>query len=203
MVPPREKFRGKLDRAEALPIFYPAIATKHDEPDDRTDQRPYGSHRKAEEPKAPTKGGHGYKIASRGKDGLDGDEIAFVGATKPALIQALAAATVWGKDGARRGDSSAGMYPDNGIAAAARFAPGAIRCMPDNKAKAELECLRGAEVVRRALVALRDDTDEEAERYNNNEEEPSGDGDDDGFVITQDDNTEDNKTSGSEAPKVQ
>ncbi len=195
----KKKIRGKPDRAEALPIFYPAIATKHDKPDDRTDQRPYGGHGKAEEPK----GGHGHKIASRGKDGSDGDEIARVGATKPALIRASAAATVRGEVGVRRGVGGLGMYPDDGVTAAARFDPGAMGRMPDDKAKAELECSTGAEVVRRALAALRDDTDEEAERYDDKEEDPSNNGDNDGFVLTQDDDTEDNETSGSEAPKVQ
>jgi hypothetical protein len=200
-----KKIRGKPDRAEALPIFYPTIATKHDEPDDRTDQRLYGSHGKAEEPKAPAKGRHGHKIASHGKDGSDGNEIARVGTTKPALIRALAAATVRGKVSARRGDGGVGMYPDDSITAAARFAPGAMGRMPDNKAKAELECLTGAEVMRRALAALHEDTNEEAERYDDNKEEPSsnGDDDDDGFIVTKDNDTEDNKTLGGEAHKVQ
>jgi hypothetical protein len=96
------------------------------------------------------------------------------------------------------------MYPDDGVAAAARFAlPRAMGHMLNDKAKAELECLMGAEVVRRALAALRDDTDEEAERYDDNEGEPSGDGNNNGFVVTQDDNTKDNETLGGEAPKVQ
>jgi hypothetical protein len=197
LIPPqKKKIRGKLDRAEVLLISYPAIATKHDEPDDRTDQRPYGSHRKAEEPKAPAKGGHSHKIASRGKDDLDSNEIACVSATKSALIRTSAAATVQGKVGVRRGDGGAGMYPDDGVVAAARFDPGAMGRMPDNRVKAELECSTGAEVVRRALAALRDDTNEEAEQYDNNEKEPSGDGDNDGFVVTQDNNTKDSETSG-------
>jgi hypothetical protein len=95
------------------------------------------------------------------------------------------------------------MYLNDGIAAAARFDPRAMGHMPDNKAKAELECSTGAEVVRRALAALRDDNDEEAEQYDDKEEEPSGDGNNDRFFVTQDNNTKDNKTSGSEAPKVQ
>jgi hypothetical protein len=119
----------------------PALATKHNKPDN---QRPYGSHGKAEQPQVPAKGGYGHKITSRGKDGLDGNEIAPVGATKPSLLQASAAATVRGEVGARRGDSGAGMYPDNGIAAAARFAPGAKGHMLDDKAKAALESLTGA-----------------------------------------------------------
>ena len=82
-----EQFPFRLDRARAYAAQStkakpPAIATKHDEPDDRTDQRPCGGHRKAEEPKAPAKGGHGHKITSRGEDGSDGDEIARGGATK-------------------------------------------------------------------------------------------------------------------------
>ncbi len=101
---------------------------------------------------------------------MDGDEIAHVGATKPALLRASAAATVWGKVGVRCGDGSAGMYPDDGVAAAARFAPGAKGRMPDDKAKAALESLTGAEVVRRALEALRDDTNEEAEQDDGNKE---------------------------------
>ncbi len=126
-----------------------------------------------------------------------------MGATKPALLRALAAAAVWGKVGARCGDGGAGVYPDDGVAAAARFAPRAKGHMPNDKVKAALESLTSAEVVRRALEALRDDTDKEAERDNDNKEEPSCDSKDDGFVITQDDNTEDDKTSGGEAPKVQ
>ncbi len=126
-----------------------------------------------------------------------------VGATKPALLRALVAAAVWGKVGVNRSDGEAGMYPDDGIAAAAKFAPGAKGRMPDDKARAALESLMGAEVVRWALAALRDNTDEEEEQDDNNEEEPSDDGNEDGFVITQDNNTEDNETSGGEPPKVQ
>ncbi len=181
----------------------PAIATKHDEPDDRTDQRPYGGHGKAEEPKAPAKGGHCHKIASRGKDGSNGDEIVHGGATKPASLQALASAAIQGEVGARHGDGGAGMYPDDGVAAAARFVPGAKGPMPNDKARTALESLMGAEVVRRALTALCDDTDEEEEQDDDNEEESSGNGDDSGFVITQNNDSKDNKTSGGEAPKVQ
>jgi hypothetical protein len=57
--------------------------------------------------------------------------------------------------------------------------------------------------VRRALEALRENTNDEAERYDNNKEDPSGDSNDNGFVVTQDNNTKDNETLGSEAPKVQ
>jgi hypothetical protein len=181
----------------------PAIATKHDEPDDRTNQRPYGGHRKAEEPKALAKGGHGHKIASRGKDTLDGNEIARGGATKPASLQALASAAIRGEVSARRRDGGAGMYPDDSVVAAARFVPGAKGRMPNNKARTALESLTGAEVVRRALAALRDDTDEEEEQDDDDKEEPSGDGDDSGFIITQDDDSEDDETLGGEAPKVQ
>ena len=134
---------------------------------------------------------------------MDGNEIARVGATKPALFQALAAAAVWGKVSARCRDGSTGMYPDDGITTAARFAPGAKGRMPDNEAKAALESLTGAEVVRRVLEALRDNTNKEAERDNDNKEEPSGDSNDNGFVLTHNDNTKDNETSGGEAPKVQ
>jgi hypothetical protein len=75
--------------------------------------------------------------------------------------------------------------------------------MPEVKARAALESLPGAEVVRRVLAALRDDTDDEEEQDNDNKEEQSNNGEEDGFVITQDDNTKDNKTLGGEAPKVQ
>ncbi len=95
------------------------------------------------------------------------------------------------------------MYPDNGVGAAARLALGAKGHMLDDKAKAALKSLTGAEIVRRALEALRDNTDEEAEQYDDNEEDPSSDSNNDGFVVTQDNNTEDNETLGGEAPKVQ
>jgi hypothetical protein len=192
--------RAREYAAQSTKAKPPALATKHNKPDD---QQPYGGHGKAEQPQAPAKGGYGHKIASRGKDSSDGDEIAPVGATKPLLLRALAAATVRGKVGARCRDGGAGMYPDNGVAAAARFAPRAKGCMPDNEAKAALESLTGAEVVRRALEALRNNTNEEAERYDYNEEDPSGNSNNNGFVVTQDDNTEGNETLGGEAPKVQ
>jgi hypothetical protein len=199
------QFPFRLDRAreyaaQSTKAKPPTLATKHDKPDN---QRLYGSHGKAEQPQAPTKGGYGHKIASRGKDGSDGNEIAPVGAPKPSLLRALAAATVQGEVGARRGDGGVGMYLDNGVAAAARFAPRAKGHMTDDKAKAALESLTGAEVVRRALEALHDNTDEEADQYDDNKEYPSGDSNNDGFVITQDNNTQDNKTLGGEAPKVQ
>jgi hypothetical protein len=132
-----EQFPFRPDRARAYAAQSakakpPAIATKHDELDDRTDQRPYGGHGKAEEPKVPAKGGHGHKIASRGKDGSDGNEIARGGATKPASLQALASAAIRGKVGARHRDGGAGMYPNDGIAAAARFVPGAKGRMPND-----------------------------------------------------------------------
>ncbi len=199
------QFPFRLDRAreyasQSTKAKPRTLATKHDKPDN---QRLYGSHGKAEQPQVPAKGGYGHKITSRGKDGLDGIEIVPVGATKPSLLRALAAGTVQGEVGARRGDGGAGMYLDDGVAAAARFAPGAKGHMPDDEAKAALESLMGAEVVRRVLEALRDNTDEEADQYDDNKEDPSGNSDDDGFVVTQDDNTEGNKTLGGEAPKVQ
>jgi hypothetical protein len=67
--------------------------------------------------------------------------------------------------------------------------------MPNNAARAAFEVFPGAKVVRRALAALRDDT--------NYKEEPGDDNKEDRFVITQEDNTEDNKTSGGKAPKGQ
>jgi hypothetical protein len=94
------KFPFRLDRERAyatrsVQARPPAIATKYADPDDRADQRPYGGHGKAGAPKVPAKGGHGLKVASSDKDDSDDDEIVRVGATKPALLQALVAA----KDG--------------------------------------------------------------------------------------------------------
>jgi hypothetical protein len=66
--------------------------------------------------------------------------------------------------------------------------------MPDNEARATLKSLPGAKVVRRALAALRDDTDEEEEQDKEDKEEQGNDNREDGFVVTQDDDTEDNKT---------
>jgi hypothetical protein len=150
-----------------------------------------------------TKGGHGHMITSRGEDGLDGNDSAPVGAKKPTLLRTLASATVRSKVSARRGDGGAGIYPDNGITAAARSAPGAKGRMSNDGSGAALESIMGAEVVRRVLAALRDDIYEESEQDDNNEEEPSHDSNNDGSIITQDDNTEDNETSDGEAPKVQ
>jgi hypothetical protein len=150
-----------------------------------------------------TKGGHSRKIASRGEDGSDGNNSAPVGAKKPTLLRTLAAATIRSKVSTRRGDGGTGIYPDNGVAAAARFAPGAKGRMPNDGLGAALESITGAEVMRRALAALRDNIYEEAEQEDNNKEEPSGDSNNDGFVITQGNNTKDDETSDGEAPKVQ
>jgi hypothetical protein len=146
---------------------------------------------------------HGIKIASVDEDDLDDNKIARVGATKPALLQAKVAAAVRGKVGVRRGDGSAGMRPDNGVMAAARFALGVKGCMPNDKARAAFESLLGAQGVRRALAALRDNTDDEEEQDDNNKEEQGDNEEEDGFVVTQDDNTKDNETSVGETPKVQ
>jgi hypothetical protein len=202
------QFPFPLDRARAYAAQNakakpPAIAAKHDNQDDRTNQWPYGGHRKAEAPKVPVKGGRSIKIASLNKDDLEHDEIARVGATKSALLRASTAAAIRGKVGANRGDGGAGMYPDDGVTAAAKLAPGAKGRMPNDKARAALKSLTGAKVVRRALAALRDNTDEEEEQDDNNEEEPSDDSDKHRFVVTQDNDTKDNETSGGEAPKVQ
>ncbi len=50
------------------------------------------------------------------------------------------------------------MRPDDGVAAAARFALGVKGRMLDNKGRAALESLLGAKVVRRTLTAPRNDT---------------------------------------------
>jgi hypothetical protein len=75
--------------------------------------------------------------------------------------------------------------------------------MPNNEARAALESLPGAKVVRRALADLRYNTNKEEEQDNNDEEEQGNNDQEDGFAITQDDNTKDNKTLGNKAPKVQ
>jgi hypothetical protein len=85
----------------------------------------------------------------------------------------LAAATVRSKVGARRGDGGAGIYPDDGVAAAARSAPGAKGRMPNDRSKAALEGIMGAKVVRGAPAALHDNIDKETERDDNNKEEQS------------------------------
>jgi hypothetical protein len=146
---------------------------------------------------------HGIKIASISEDDLDDDKIARVGATKPALLQAKAVAAIRGKVGARRRDGSAGMRSDNGVVAAARFALGVKGCMPDDKARAALESLPGAQVMRRALAALCDDTDEEEEQDDDNKEEQGKDKEEDEFVVTQDNDTKDDETLVGETPKVQ
>jgi hypothetical protein len=50
------------------------------------------------------------------------------------------------------------MRPDDSIVAAAQFALGVEGRMPNSKARAVLESLPGAKVVRRALAALPNDT---------------------------------------------
>jgi hypothetical protein len=151
---------------------------------------------------APAKGGQGFEVKTINEDDLDNDKVTNVGARKPAQLQALAAAAVWGPSvtrlggaGTRRRDSGAGMCPDNNVMAAAQLALGFEGRMPNNKARATFEGLPGTKVVRRALAALRDNTDEEEELGDNDKE--------DGFVVTQNNNTKDNETSGGEAPKVQ
>ena len=143
---------------------------------------------------------HGVKIASVDEDDSDDDKITRVGATKLALLQATAAAAIRGKVRARRRDGSAGMRTDDGVAAAARVALGVEGRMPNNEARAALESLPGAKVMRRVLAALHDNTNKEEEQDDDNEEDNE---EEDGFVATQDDDTKDNKTLVGEAPKVQ
>jgi hypothetical protein len=100
-----------------------------------------------------------------------------------------------GRAGAICGDGSTGTCPDNDVAAAAQVALGFEGRMPNNAARAAFEGFQGAEVMRRALAALRNDTNDEEEPGNNNNE--------DGFVVTQDNNTKDDKTLGGKAPKGQ
>ena len=124
------------------------------------------------------------------------------GAKKPAPLQASSAVATRGPSvtrlggaGAIRVDSGTGMCADNNVAAGARLALGFEGHMPNNAARDAFEGFPGVEVVRRALAALRDDT--------NNEDEPGNDDKEDGLVVTQDNDTEDNETLGGKAPKVQ
>jgi hypothetical protein len=103
------------------------------------------------------------------EDDSDNDKIASVGTTKPALLRALAAAAVRGEVGTSCRDGSVGMCLDDNITAAAQFALGVKGRMPNDEARAALESLPGAKVVRRALAALHDDTDKEEKQDNNNE----------------------------------
>ena len=119
---------------------------------------PMAATERRERPRRLPYGVHGIKIASVDEDDLDNNKIARVGATKPAMLQAKAAAAVQGKVSVRCGDGSAGMHPDNGVMAAARFALGVEGRMPNNKARAALESLPGTKVVRRVLAALRNNT---------------------------------------------
>jgi hypothetical protein len=89
---------------------------------------------------------------------LENDKIASVGATKPALLQALAATAVQGEYCTRCGDGGTRMRPDDGVVAAAQFALKVEGRMPNDEARAALESLPGAKVVRRALAALHNDT---------------------------------------------
>ncbi len=100
-----------------------------------------------------------------------------------------------GGAGAIRGDGGTGTHPDDNVAAAAQLALKFEGRMLDNKVRAAFEGLPGAEVMRRALAALRNDT--------NDKEEPGDNKEEDGFIVTQDNNTKDNKTSDGKAPKVQ
>ncbi len=72
--------------------------------------------------------------------------------------------------------------------------------MPNNEARAALESLPGAKVMRRVLAALHDNTNKEEEQDDDNEEDNE---EEDGFVATQDDDTKDDETLVGEAPKVQ
>jgi hypothetical protein len=94
-----------------------------------------------------------------------------------------------------RGDGGTGTRPDDNVTGAAQLALGFEGRMPNNKVRAAFEGLPRAKVVRRALAALRDDTDDK--------KEPGNDEEEDGFVITQDNNTKDNKALGRKAPKIQ
>jgi hypothetical protein len=106
---------GRLEREGKNP----AVTAKHDNTDDQANQQATGSRKKAENPKAPAKGGHGIKIASVNNDDSDDNKIASAGATRSAVLQALAAAAVRGKVVVKHGDGGAGMCSDKDAAAAA------------------------------------------------------------------------------------
>jgi hypothetical protein len=77
------------------------------------------------DPKIPWMPPTGHRRQARqsiDKDDPDKDKIASLGITKPALLQALAAAAVRGKVGTRRRDGGMRIRPDNGVVAAAQFA---------------------------------------------------------------------------------
>ncbi len=91
------KFLFHLDRkrvyaARSVQASPPAVTAKYDNPDVPADQRPFGGHRKAGAPKVPAKGGPGLKIASCNKDNLNSNKIVCMGATRPAVLRASAAA---------------------------------------------------------------------------------------------------------------
>jgi hypothetical protein len=90
------KFPFRLDCERAYAAWSeqarpPAVTAKYDDPDDRADQRPYDRHRKVGAPRVPAKGGQGSTVVSSDKDDSDANEIVRMGATKPAVLQALAA----------------------------------------------------------------------------------------------------------------
>jgi hypothetical protein len=86
------------------------------------------------------------------------------------------------------------MRPDNNVAAAAQLALGVKGLMPEEKARAALKSLLGTKFLRRALAALRNNTNKEEEQDNNDEEEQGKNDGEDGFILTQDDNTKDNES---------
>ncbi len=100
-----------------------------------------------------------------------------------------------GGAGAIRGDSGAGTRPDNNVTAAAQVALGFEGRMPDDAARTAFAGFPGAEVKRRALAVLHNDT--------NDKEEPGNDDEEDGLVVALDNDTNDNETLGGKAPKGQ
>jgi hypothetical protein len=150
----------------------------------------------------PAKGRHSIKFKTVNENDWDDNKITSIGTMKPAPLRALAAVATWGpsltrsgRAGAIRGDGGTGTCPDNDVVAAAQCALGFEGCMPNNATRATFEGFPGAEVMRRALAALCNNAD--------NEEEPGNDDKEDGFILTQDNNTEEGKTSGGKAPKIQ
>ncbi len=100
---------------------------------------------KARPAKVPPKSGRGIPIEIVNEDGSSGDKVSL--ANKDKFVS---------EEGDNKRD------PDKDIAAAARLALGVEGLRPSNEARAAVARLPGTVIVRRALVALRDDTNNEA-----------------------------------------
>ncbi len=93
----------------------------------------------------PPKSRHGIPVKIVNEDGSSGDEVSLMSKDKFA---------------SKEGDNE--RNPDKEITAAARLALGVEGLRPSNKGRAAVARLPGAVIVRRALAALRDGTNNEA-----------------------------------------